>query len=51
MGEVVNYNRENEIAYISVNSPPVNALSLPVRAGLQKAFQKFSTDSEAKAAI
>jgi len=51
MGEVVNYNRENEIAYISVNSPPVNALSLPVRTGLQKAFQKFSADSEAKAAI
>jgi 3-hydroxyacyl-CoA dehydrogenase len=51
MGEVVNYNRENEIAYISVNSPPVNALSLAVRIGLQKAFYKFSADSEAKAAI
>jgi 3-hydroxyacyl-CoA dehydrogenase len=51
MGDVVSYSREGEIAYITVNNPPVNALSLPVRQGLQQSFQKFAADAEAKAAI
>ncbi|MGE0486515.1 MAG: 3-hydroxyacyl-CoA dehydrogenase NAD-binding domain-containing protein [Gammaproteobacteria bacterium] len=51
MGDVVSYSREGEIAYITVNNPPVNALSLPVRQGLQRCFQQFALDAEAKAAV
>ena len=51
MGDVVSYSREGEIAYITVDSPPVNALSLPVRAGLQNCVRKFVADGQAKAAI
>ena len=51
MGDVVSYSREGEIAYITVDSPPVNALSLPVRAGLQNCVRKFVADQDAKAAI
>ena len=42
MGEVVNYNRENEIAYISVNSPPVNALSVFNTVSCCRAFQYWT---------
>ena len=51
MGDVVSYSREGDIAYITVDSPPVNALSLPVRAGLQNCVRKFVADKDAKAAI
>ena len=51
MGDVVSYSREGDIAYITVDSPPVNALSLPVRAGLQNCVRTFVADKEAKAAI
>ena len=51
MGDVVSYSREGDIAYITVDSPPVNALSLPVRAGLQNCVRKFVADQDAKAAV
>ena len=51
MADPVSYSREGEIAYVTVNNPPVNALSLPVRQGLQQAFTQFRQDSQAKAAI
>ena len=51
MADVVTYSREGELAYITIDSPPVNALSLPVRAGLQSCVRKFVADAEAKAAI
>ncbi|MBK6657844.1 MAG: enoyl-CoA hydratase/isomerase family protein [Proteobacteria bacterium] len=51
MADVVTYSREGDIAYITVDSPPVNALSLPVRAGLQSCVRQFVADSAAKAAI
>ncbi|MEX2479367.1 MAG: 3-hydroxyacyl-CoA dehydrogenase NAD-binding domain-containing protein [Gammaproteobacteria bacterium] len=51
MGDVVSYKREGDIATITVNNPPVNALSLPVRQGLQKAVREFAADAAAKAAI
>ncbi len=51
MADVVSYSREGEIAFITVNNPPVNALSLPVRQGLQKAFREFAADGKAKAAV
>ncbi|MEQ8660892.1 MAG: enoyl-CoA hydratase-related protein, partial [Gammaproteobacteria bacterium] len=51
MGDVVSYSREGDIAVITVNNPPVNALSLPVRKGLQDCFRQFAGDSAAKAAV
>lgn len=51
MGDVVSYSREGEIAVITVNNPPVNALSLPVRKGLQDCFRQFAQDADAKAAV
>ncbi len=51
MADVVTYSRDGDIAFITVNNPPVNALSLPVRAGLQNAFRQFAADVAAKAAI
>ena len=51
MGDVVSYSREGDIAYITVDSPPVNALSHPVRAGLQACVRQFVADADAKAAV
>ena len=51
MAEVVSYRREGKIALITVDNPPVNALSLPVRAGLAKAFTQFAADGDAAAAV
>ena len=39
MSDVVRYETEDEIAVITVNSPPVNALSQAVRAGLRQTFR------------
>ncbi len=51
MPDVVSYSRESDIAVIKVNNPPVNALSLPVRQGLQQAVRAFVADAEARAAV
>lgn len=51
MAEVVSYRREGRVALITVDNPPVNALSLPVRAGLAKAFAQFAADGDAAAAV
>jgi len=51
MSDVVSYERDGEIAVITVDNPPVNALSLPVRRGLADAFTRFEKDGEAKAAV
>ncbi|HMM78324.1 MAG TPA: 3-hydroxyacyl-CoA dehydrogenase NAD-binding domain-containing protein [Gammaproteobacteria bacterium] len=51
MAEVVSYRREGRIALITVDNPPVNALSLPVRAGLARAFTQFAADGDAAAAV
>ena len=50
MAQVVSYDRDGEIAVITVDNPPVNALSLPVRRGLAEAFNKFEQD-DATAAV
>ncbi len=51
MSDVVSYERDGDIAVITVDNPPVNALSLPVRAGLANAFAEFQQDANAKAAV
>ena len=38
MSDMVSFEHHGDIAIVMVNNPPVNALSLPVRAGLKDAF-------------
>jgi 3-hydroxyacyl-CoA dehydrogenase len=38
MSDIVRFDRHGDIAVVTVDNPPVNALSQPVRAGLQRAF-------------
>ena len=51
MADAVTYERDGDIAVVTVENPPVNALSLPVRQGLASAFTQFENDTEAKAAV
>ncbi|MBI4695994.1 MAG: enoyl-CoA hydratase/isomerase family protein [Gammaproteobacteria bacterium] len=51
MPDPVTYSREGDIAVITVDSPPVNALSLSVRRGLAACFEQFAADAAAKAAV
>ncbi|MFN2362272.1 MAG: enoyl-CoA hydratase-related protein, partial [Marinobacter sp.] len=51
MSEVVTYNREGSIGVITVNYPPVNALSHAVRSGLVAALEQGQKDAEAKALL
>ena len=48
MSEVVTYNREGSIGVITVNYPPVNALSHAVRSGLVAALEQGQKDADAK---
>ncbi len=47
MSEVVAYTREGNVGVISVNYPPVNALSHAVRAGLVAALEQGQKDAGA----
>ncbi|WP_313328441.1 3-hydroxyacyl-CoA dehydrogenase NAD-binding domain-containing protein [Stutzerimonas balearica] len=49
MAEFVRLQRHGAIALIIVDNPPVNALSQPVRQGLQQAFQAADADPEVQA--
>ena len=51
MSDVVTYNREGAIGVITVNYPPVNALSHAVRSGIQGAIQQGRDDADAKALL
>ncbi|WP_166268166.1 3-hydroxyacyl-CoA dehydrogenase NAD-binding domain-containing protein [Marinobacter caseinilyticus] len=51
MSEVVKYSREGEIGVITVNYPPVNALSHAVRSGLMSALSQGQSDDAAKALL
>jgi len=44
MSDVVRYETDGEIAVITVNSPPVNALSHAVRSGIADGVQKAAAD-------
>lgn len=50
INEVTTLTREGDVAVITVNSPPVNALGAPVRAGIAAAMRQAVAD-EAVAAI
>jgi 3-hydroxyacyl-CoA dehydrogenase len=48
---VVDLTLEGEVAVITVNSPPVNALSAAVRDGIREALDKAAGDASAKAIV
>src|SRR5690554_7938419 len=51
MSEVVTYSREGNIGVITVDYPPVNALSHAVLSGLIAAREQGQKDSDAKALL
>src|SRR5271154_5257708 len=51
INEVTDLASDGEIAIITLNSPPVNALSAPVRDGLAEGFAKAIADDKAKAIV
>ncbi len=51
MSDVVTLERRGPIAVIRVNNPPVNALGIAVREGLQNSFKAAEADAEVKAIV
>jgi 3-hydroxyacyl-CoA dehydrogenase len=51
MSEVVSYSKHRNIGLITVNNPPVNALSQAVRAGLAEATAQGIADDEVAALV
>lgn len=51
MTNVVSFERRGEIAVITVQNPPVNALSHAVRLGLDAAFDRAETEEGIRAAV
>ena len=51
MSDAVTFSRQGPIGLITVNNPPVNALSHAVRAGLKDAVAQGLADSEVNAMV
>ena len=51
MTKTANISKENEIAFIALTNPPMNALSQGVRAGLKKGIEDALSDSTIKAIV
>lgn len=51
MSSPISYSHDGAVAVITVDNPPVNALSQPVREGLSKAIKRFEGDRKARAAV
>lgn len=51
MSDVVTLERKGAIAVITVNNPPVNALGIAVREGLQQSFNAAEADPDVKAIV
>ena len=51
MADLVELTRDHEIAIITINNPPVNALSPAVAQGIAKAIEQVSQDDSIKAAV
>ena len=51
MSDVVQLSKNGEIVIITINNPPVNALSPEVQAGLSDAFAQVAKDANVKAAV
>jgi 3-hydroxyacyl-CoA dehydrogenase len=51
MSNPVTYDRKGNVGVVTVDSPPVNALSQAVRQGLSEAMDKAAADAQAKAIV
>src|SRR5580704_13625970 len=51
MSELVSFTKDNEIGIITVDNPPVNALSPGVPEGIRESIEKAKHDPEIKAII
>ncbi len=51
MGDEVGYAREGNVAVITLDNPPVNALGHAVRVGLVEALEKADADDDVKAVV
>ena len=51
MSDLVQLSKDNDIAIITINNPPVNALSPGVPEGISEAIEQISKDSSVKAAV
>jgi 3-hydroxyacyl-CoA dehydrogenase len=51
INDVTDLANDGEIAVLTLNSPPVNALSAPVRDGLAEGFKKAIADEKTKAIV
>lgn len=51
MQKIVDYELYDQIAIITIDNPPVNALSHPVRVAISDATKQLESDNEAKAGI
>src|ERR1035438_3499350 len=51
MGNFVNIHPDNGVMFITVNNPPVNALSVGVPDGIKGAIALAATDASAKAVV
>ena len=51
MSDLVQVTKNGDIAIITINNPPVNALSQGVREGISDAIDQIYQDSSVKAAV
>src|ERR1700722_539673 len=51
MNDLVLLTKENDVAIISINNPPVNALSPGVPEGISEALDRIATDDSVKAVV
>jgi 3-hydroxyacyl-CoA dehydrogenase len=51
MSDLVHLTKENDIAIITIDNPPVNALSPGVPEGISEAIEKIDNDPDVKAAV
>ena len=51
MSDLVQLSKEGDIAVITINNPPVNALSPGVPEGIEKAIAEIEKDPDVKAAV
>src|SRR5450755_3040567 len=51
MTDLVQLSRQNDIAVITINNPPVNALSPGVPEGISEALDQIAADDSVKAAV
>ncbi len=51
INDVTTLTREGDIAVVTLNSPPVNALSAPVREGLHEGFKQAIADDKVKGIV